>query len=107
MEKEFENALDMLLRNLGKENKKESVMDEFKNKSNYSYYPWMKKETKTRYKFVGIGRALGLLVITDAFIVEMDLNRYETLHNYVKSHYPRRYDMFEFERNNECIVAFD
>ena len=97
----------MLLRNLGKENRKEKVMEEFKNSNPYSLYPSMRKLTKTRYKFWGIGRALGLFVYTDAFVIETNINRYETLCNYLMSTYKNRWDMFEIQKNDECIVAFD
>jgi len=103
MEKNIENALDIMLAALGRTYAKKRILD--KVAKGYTIIA-PKQLTKTRFKFWFIGRELGLYTITDVFIVELDTNKYDNLMDYVKKTH-KRYDMFEFERYDNCIVAYD
>lgn len=66
-----------------------------------------KQTTKTRYEFRFIGNDLGLFAMTDVFIIDLDVKKEKTLHNEVKRRFKKRYDMFEFETYDDCVIAFD
>ena len=102
MEKNIEKALDIMLKALGNEDCKEAVMKEITS-GNTVFEP--KQLNKTRFKFWGIGSTLGILAFT--FIVELDTSKYDNLVNYVSKQHRCRFDMFEFEKYDDCIIAFD
>lgn len=102
MEKNIENALDIMLEAFGETEAKDRVIEKIEN-------DWIcckpKQLTKTRFKFWGIGSALGILAYT--FIVELDTSKFDNMVNYVSKQHRCRFDMFEFERYDNCIIAFD
>ena len=100
MEENISNALDVMLRAFNCENCKEAVIDEI------AMNGWSPKQlTKTRFKFWFIGRPLGIFAST--FIVELDVNKFDKLIDYVSKQHRRRFDMFEFEKYDNCCIAYD
>jgi len=106
---EAEKALDALLKILNKEWAKQTLVKEIIKGCASIYNPISYcRDRKTRHNFWGIGKLLGLHVVTDVFIVEMDTSaqKYIRLCEYVEKQYVR-YDSFEFDGNDECFIAFD
>jgi hypothetical protein len=102
MDKGIERALDALLKVYGKEGAKEKIVNAIKCGD-----VWVRQDRKTRYKFSWLGRYLGHICVSNVYYVELDLNNYERLHKHIQKYHSNRYDMFEFEMGNNCIIAMD
>ena len=97
-----EKALDALLKLYEKEDAKDKIIEAIKTGD-----VWVRQDRKTRYKFWWLGRYLGHICVSNVYYVELDLNNYERLHKHIKTNHKARYDMFEFEKGEDCIVAMD
>lgn len=105
-----EKALEALLNVLGGQRiqLKEKIIEELK-RTDLEWNPIRYTQiAKTRYTFWGIGRLVHLYTISDVFVVEMDLSREDSLYDYISKQYRRGAEgMFEFEKDDNCIVAYD
>ena len=107
-----EKALEALLNALGGQRiqSKERIIKELKRTDIESWENPVRytQITKTRYTFWGISKFLRLYTWTDVFVVEMDLSKEDKLYNYISKQYRRGAEgMFEFEKDDNCIVAYD
>jgi hypothetical protein len=97
-----EKALDALLKLYGEESAKDEIMNAIKTGD-----VWVRQDRKTRYKFWWLGKYLGHICVSNVYYVELDLKNYERLHKHIQTNHKARYDMFEFEKDENCIVAMD
>lgn len=102
MDEQISNAVDVLLKVLGCEDRKSNFINRIENHSIYT-----RKLTKTRTMFKHIGFSLGLLTVSGVCIVEMDRSREESFWNYLRRDHNSRFDMFEVFLEDNCIVAYD
>ncbi len=116
-DRDAEKALELMLKVLGKSDKKDEISNQIRKSytNGSSYVPEYLNPLKfvrrglTLFEFNGLGNVLGLITISDIFIVQTNSSAtgFDKLHNFVERKYKSRYDMFEFGGDDDCLIAFD
>lgn len=101
----IEEGLMLMLKRLGKEDCFRKASEKLTQDSvKWGYFAFRQKGSV--FQFEGIGRELGLIVVSNIFFIELDVDRRKVFFNELKRRF-KRFDAFELETFEDCIVAFD